>query len=207
MIDRVEISIIEESQPRWLAFLNGEIDLRAACPLEFANQAVPNGKLAPNLAKRGIQMHASLNADRDARTTSTWRIRWSAATRRRRWRCAAPSPGDRHRARDPPACGAARRSRRSGPVAPGTYGYDPNYKSENSDYDPARAKALLDMYGYVDRDGDGWREQPDGKPLVIEYADHARAALAAQFDELWKKNMDAIGVRLQLRRSPSGPSS
>ena len=31
-----------------------------------------------------------------------------------------------------------------------------------SDYDPARAKALLDLYGYVDRNGDGWRERPDG---------------------------------------------
>ena len=28
-----------------------------------------------------------------------------------------------------------------------------------------KAKALLDLYGYVDRDGDGWREQPDGSPL------------------------------------------
>ena len=34
----------------------------------------------------------------------------------------------------------------------------------------ARAKALLDLHGYVDRDGDGWREQPDGRPLQLEYA-------------------------------------
>jgi len=31
-----------------------------------------------------------------------------------------------------------------------------------SDFDPARAKALLDLYGYIDRNGEGWREQPDG---------------------------------------------
>ena len=36
-----------------------------------------------------------------------------------------------------------------------------------SEYDPARAKALLDLYGYVDRDGDGWRDMPDGSPLVL----------------------------------------
>jgi ABC-type transport system substrate-binding protein len=52
---------------------------------------------------------------------------------------------------------------------PHTTGYDPAFKSEMSEYSPAkRAKALLDLYGYVDRDGDGWREQPDGKPLVLE---------------------------------------
>jgi ABC-type transport system substrate-binding protein len=39
-----------------------------------------------------------------------------------------------------------------------------------SDHDPARAQALLDLHGYVDRDGDGWREQPDGRPLVLRLA-------------------------------------
>ena len=68
---------------------------------------------------------------------------------------------------------AARRSRRSRPSAPHTTGYDPTFKSENSDYDPARAKALLDLYGYVDRDGDGWRDLPDGKPLVIDALDRS----------------------------------
>jgi len=33
----------------------------------------------------------------------------------------------------------------------------------------ANAQALLDLYGHVDRDGDGWRDQPDGAPLVLEY--------------------------------------
>ncbi|MEO7008191.1 MAG: ABC transporter substrate-binding protein, partial [Caldimonas sp.] len=83
-------------------------------------------------------------------------------------------------------------------VAPGGWGYDPNYRSQNSEYDVARAKALLDIYGYVDRDGDGWRELPDGRPLVIEYASTPDAR-SREFDELWKKNLDAIGVRLRIR--------
>ena len=76
------------------------------------------------------------------------------------------------------------------PIAPGTWGYDPAFKSEMSEYNPARAKALLDLYGYVDRDGDGWRELPDGKPLVLEYATQPDQT-SRQLDELWKKNMDA----------------
>jgi ABC-type oligopeptide transport system substrate-binding subunit len=59
MIDQVEVSIIEENQPQWLSFLNGEIDALVAnaarCRNEFAPIAVPNGKLAPNLARRGVQ--------------------------------------------------------------------------------------------------------------------------------------------------------
>jgi hypothetical protein len=38
----------------------------------------------------------------------------------------------------------------------------------------ARANALLDLFGYVDRDGDGWRELPDGKPL--RWCGHAAGA-------------------------------
>jgi ABC-type transport system substrate-binding protein len=34
-------------------------------------------------------------------------------------------------------------------LAPHTTGYDPAYKSEMSEYSPARAKALLDLYGYT----------------------------------------------------------
>jgi ABC-type oligopeptide transport system substrate-binding subunit len=54
MVDRVEVSIIEENQPRWLAFLNGEMDILEQVPEDFTYVAIPNNKLAPNLAKRGI---------------------------------------------------------------------------------------------------------------------------------------------------------
>ena len=46
MIDRVEISIIEETQPRWLSFLNRQQDLMYLLPYEFVNIAAPNGKLS-----------------------------------------------------------------------------------------------------------------------------------------------------------------
>ena len=32
---------------------------------------------------------------------------------------------------------------------------------------PPRARVLLDKFGYRDRDGDGWRERPDGQPLLL----------------------------------------
>ena len=55
MVDRVEISIIEEEQPRWLAFVNDESDVAYRVGYQFAPQAMPKGKVAPNLAKRGIR--------------------------------------------------------------------------------------------------------------------------------------------------------
>ena len=62
-------------------------------------------------------------------------------------------------------------------------------------YDPAAARALLDRLGYKDRDGDGYRETPEGKPLTIAKGSTTDATARAS-DELWKRNMDAIGVRI-----------
>jgi ABC-type transport system substrate-binding protein len=84
------------------------------------------------------------------------------------------------------------------PVAPLTTGFDPAFRSEMSEYSPARAKGLLDAYGYIDRNGDGWREQPDGSPLVLEMATQPDQ-LSRQLDELWRKAMTAIGIDLQFR--------
>ncbi|TSA15567.1 MAG: hypothetical protein D4R74_06200, partial [Betaproteobacteria bacterium] len=56
LVGRIEIGIIEETQPRWLAFLNREHDYIERFPNEYANIAAPGGKLAPNLAKQGITL-------------------------------------------------------------------------------------------------------------------------------------------------------
>ena len=73
---------------------------------------------------------------------------------------------------------------------PNTIGFDADFRSENGDYDLPRARALLDMYGYVDRDGDGWREQPDGKPLLLEVSTEPSQA-TRQIAELVRKDMES----------------
>ena len=79
-------------------------------------------------------------------------------------------------------------------VPPGLAGHDPTLRA-NDLYDPAGARALLDKFGYKDRDGDGYRETPDGKPLLITKA-NTPAAIDRVDNELWKKCMDAIGIRM-----------
>ena len=74
-----------------------------------------------------------------------------------------------------------------GPIPPDISGFDPNLRTRAQDYDPAAARALLDRFGYKDRDGDGYRERPDGKPLVIERWSVPTSSQRL-VDELWKKN-------------------
>ena len=197
MVDEVQISIIEEAQPRWLSFLNGEQDLLEGVPGEFANIAIPNNQLAPNLAKRGIGMLRVPRADVAVTyfgmdnpvvggTTS------DKVALRRAIALAVDVEREILLVRRGQAVPA------QSPVAPNTWGYDPAFKSEMSEHNLARAKALLDLYGYVDRDGDGRREQPDGKPLLLEYATSPDQT-SRQLSELWQKNMDALGVRIEFK--------
>jgi hypothetical protein len=66
-----------------------------------------------------------------------------------------------------------------------------------SAYDPAAARALLDRFGYKDRDGDGFREAPDGKPLVLVQSSMPDS-LSREGDTLWLKNMTAIGLKMTI---------
>ena len=194
MIDRVEVSIIEVGQPRWLAFLNEQFDL-VTVPLEFASAAAPNGQLAPNLAKRGISLKRIVNPDRTLFYFNMEDPLVGGTTPEKvALRRAIALATDVSREINGIRRGQAIPAQTI--IAPGTWGYDPQLKFEGGDYDPARANALLDLYGYRDRDGDGWRERPDGSRLEIEYATQPDD-LSRQFDELWMRNMSAVGLRLK----------
>jgi len=193
MIDRVEVSIIEESQPRWLSFLNGQQNFIERVPEEFATLAMPNGRLAPNLAHQHMQGYRSLAPDigytlYNMEDPVVGGYTPEKIALRRAMNLGMDIPREIALVRQGQGIPA------QSLIVPNTSGYDPNFRSEMGQYDPARAKALLDIYGYVDRDGDGWREQPDGSPLLIR-----RASQPDQFyrslDELWQRNMQAIGIR------------
>ena len=194
LVDEVHISVIEETQPRWLSFLNEEQDLTENVPADFAPVAIPNNRLAPNLAKRGIQMVRYPRADVSVsyfgmENPVVGGYEPAKVALRRAISLAVDVEREIRLVRRGQAVPA------QGPIAPNTWGYVPTFKSEMSDFDRGRAKALLDMHGYVDKDGDGWREQPGGEPLVLEYATSPDQA-SRQLNELWKKNMDAIGIRM-----------
>ncbi len=201
MVDEVDVAIVDEFQPQWLAFLNREIDglagVTGSLPSQFASIAMPGNKLAPNLAKQGIQLVRNLAPDM---TKTVFNME-------------DPTIGGMQ-----PAQVALRRAiglaynveeeirniRRSQAVIaqsivmPHSLGYDPDFKSEMGDYSPARANALLDTYGFADRDGDGWREKPDGSPLLLVVNTEPEQIYRAH-NELIQKCAKAIGIRVDFK--------
>ncbi len=197
MVDRVEIGVIEEAQPRWLAFYNRDFDLMFGLPPEFANLVVPHGHIAPHLAKRGVQLHRSLGADRAYMYFNMEDPLVGGYTADKvALRRALALASDVQREIDIIRRGQAIRAQTI--MSPHTYGYDPVARTENGVYDLARAEALLDLYGYIDRDGDGWRDQPNGQPLILQYASQP-SSTDRQYDELWKRDMNAVHLRTEFK--------
>ena len=198
LVPRIDISIIEEAQGEWLAFLNGEIDFLFLLPPEFTDQALVNGKLRPDLAAKGI-LHQVLVRPNVAFTYFNMEdpVVGGYTPEKIALRRAISMAYNIDEAIRVLAHGRALRA--NGPIPPDIAGYDPNLKTNAQVYDPAAARALLDRFGYKDRDGDGYRETPDGKPLVLERWSSPSSA-AREGDELWKKNMDAIGLKIAFKK-------
>jgi ABC-type transport system substrate-binding protein len=199
IVGRVEVSVIEAQQPRWLSFLNEEMDLMWRIGEEFANVAMPNNKIAPNLAKRGIRMaqvpalDLTFNYFNMEDPTVGGYTPEKVALRR------AISLG--YKTQDEIAIVRKNQAvQAQTPYSPGVAGYDPKFRTAAGEYNPAKAKALLDMFGYVDRDGDGYREMPDGTPLELKF-NSTPTERDKQLDELWKRSMDDIGIRMTVRKA------
>ncbi|HEY6635146.1 MAG TPA: peptide ABC transporter substrate-binding protein [Acidimicrobiia bacterium] len=65
-------------------------------------------------------------------------------------------------------------------------------------YDPEAANAMLEEAGYVDSDGDGVRETPDGVPLEFDYVTSTNAVRQSNQD-LIAVYWEAIGVTANMR--------
>lgn len=84
----------------------------------------------------------------------------------------------------------------AGIVAPPNKGFDGSLPELAQDVD--EANALLDEGGYVDADGDGWRDMPDGSELnvlITPQYNKTRQALYLRIAEVLKTNLEAVGVQ------------
>jgi ABC-type transport system substrate-binding protein len=198
MVDNVDVSIVEEEQPRWLSFLNGSFDWLEV-PGSFRQQAAPAGRLAPYLAKQGVRLQALLQPDMLMNFFFMEHPLVGGYTPEKvALRRAISLALDNDAYRDRVQGGYGIRAHST--VSPHTSGYDPEYRSEMGEHSPARARALLDLYGYVDRNGDGWREQPDGSPLVLVKSS-SQTQSDRRVNELWKRSMDAVGLKVEFEIS------
>jgi oligopeptide transport system substrate-binding protein len=190
-IGRIEISDMLEDQSRWLAFQKDEVDLfQLEGPL--VSEAISNGKLKPELVKKGIQLSRIVDPEL---SSYYWNMRdpilGGMSKEKIALRRAIAMAHDVNQEIKVVWSGDAVPLQY--PIPPSVVGYDPDYKS-SVQFEPIVANALLDQFGYKQA-ADGWRTLPDGKPLLIHYAVRAGSNSQAQA-EMWKKTYDNIHIHM-----------
>ncbi|WP_077301804.1 oligopeptide ABC transporter substrate-binding protein [Virgibacillus pantothenticus] len=77
----------------------------------------------------------------------------------------------------------------------------PNFHDKDNPgitYDPEKAKKILDEAGYKDTNGDGMRENPDGKELVINFASMSGGETAEPIANYYIQAWKNVGLNVQL---------
>jgi oligopeptide transport system substrate-binding protein len=194
-IGRVEVYVIEEASPRLLAFEKGDLDY-VTVPAELTSNVLDptTTTLKPRFAKAGVRLARGIQPTIAYTYFNMEDPVVGGYTRekvalRRAVSMAYNTDEEIRVLRQGQAVLATQ------PVPPGVTGHDPEFNG-HVHYDPSGARALLDKFGYVDRNGDGWRELPDGRPLVLHMASTV-GAWERQLDELWQRSLSAVGVRIE----------
>ena len=208
-IGRVEISIIEEEQSRWLAFNQKELDY-LNLPATFAHAGVRRGQSA-EAGVGGAERHRSsapIDPDITLHVLQFPAIRWSAASAgedraaraRSSWRTTLDEEIRVVRKNQAVAARDADSGRRGRPRSDVPHASTATIPSSRTSCSTTSATR---------RGKDGYRTLPDGKPLTIKLRHRDHAPIDREHNELWKKSMDAIGVRIDfqvidVRRPPEG---
>ncbi|WP_335999170.1 ABC transporter substrate-binding protein [Acinetobacter johnsonii] len=197
-IGEIDIQVMEEGQSRWLSFIKDEVDL-FALDGELTVQALQDGKLKPELVKKGVQLSRITDPSIDYHY----------------WNMQNPVVGglskDKIALRRAMAMAFSADNyinilqkgdsqKLQAPIPNGVVGYDPNYRS-SIPYSVKAANLLLDRYHYKVA-ADGWRTQPNGKPLVIEMTLSGNNLRSQQQAEFWKKTLDSIKIRMTTKAMP-----
>lgn len=194
----IDIQVMEEGQSRWLSFIKDEIDL-FALDGELTVQALQNGKLKPELAKKGVHLSRITDPSIDYHY----------------WNMQNPVVGgmgkDKIALRRAMAMAFSADNyinilqkgdaqRLQAPIPNGVVGYDLNYKS-SIPYSVKAANLLLDRYHYK-VGADGWRTLPNGQPLQIDMTISGNSARSQQQAEFWKKTLDSIKIKMSTQSLP-----
>ena len=197
-IGEIDIQVMEEGQSRWLSFIKDEVDL-FALDGELTVQALQNGKLKPELVKKGVQLSRITDPSIDYHY----------------WNMQNPIVGglskDKIALRRAMAMAFSADNyinilqkgdsqKLQAPIPSGVVGYDPNYRS-SIPYSVKAANLLLDRYHYKVA-ADGWRTQPNGKPVVIEMTLSGNNLRSQQQAEFWKKTLDSVKIKMTTKSMP-----
>lgn len=191
-VGRIEVDIIEEDQSRWLAFQGKQLDVMSL-PSTLAPIALDGVKLKPKLVKQGISLFRNVEPDltytiMNFRDPVIGGNSLEKIALRRAIIMSYNIQDDLNIVRG----GQAVKAQMIIPA--GVQGHDDSYRSSVGN-DLYLANKLLDHFGYK-RDIDGYRNLPNGKPLVLKITTSPDST-SQTVSEIWKHGLDEIGVHVE----------
>jgi oligopeptide transport system substrate-binding protein len=197
LVDRVEVAIMEESNPRLLAFDSRALDY-VDLPSELTDHALDaSDHLKPAYAARGVTLQRLTQpAVQYAYFNMQDAVVGGYTNEKVALRRAVVMAFNTAELIKVVYQGQALPATQ--PIPPNVPGHDDSLNVA-APYDPAGARALLDKFGYVDRNGDGWRDLPDGKPLSLVMASMPTTR-DREIDEIWQRNLKAVGIRVEFMK-------
>lgn len=196
-IGKVNISIIEEEQSRWLAFQSKQLDFDKLTSSSIPKVLDQNNQLKPAMRQKGIRLYPNKEAE-ITYTMLNMRdpiIGGNSLDKIALRRAIAMSFNVDEYIRILRKGQAVKAEML---VPAGVNGHNPKYRSSIG-YNPSLANKLLDHFGYK-KGADGYRNLPNGKALVLKINTESGSS-SVMYSELWKKNLDAIGIHADFRVS------
>lgn len=193
LVGNIDVSIIEEGNPRLLAFKSGALDYEFV-GTDMIGSVLQNGKLSPELASKGVKhqraLEPALSYDFfNLEDPIVGGLTPDRIALRRAIIMAYPID-------DYVRVVFRNQAEPANQIIPPTQTGHNTKRTRAVRQDTQLANALLDHFNYKDKDGDGFRDMPDGKPLIITRSTTPRA-LDREVDELWKKTFDSLKIKVQ----------
>lgn len=223
LVDRVEVSIVEEQQARVLGLLNGEFDLLEQVPAPLSGMVLQTNATQASGVSKALALNSTLQQKgmrllpfTPLQTYYMWMnmedpVLGGYTPEKVALRRAITLSYDQQEDIRVLEKGLALPAQ--SPLPPDVFGYDASYRSPLQ-FDIGLANALLDHYGYW-RDAQGLRHLPagdDARPRqtsgtsatpstpVLELVMHTEASTNGQLrDEVWRKTMARIGIKIRFQ--------
>ncbi|MGD2174387.1 MAG: ABC transporter substrate-binding protein [Candidatus Brocadiaceae bacterium] len=187
-VDGIYYTIMYEAQPAWLYFKQGYRDISGISKDFFEEAITPQKELTGEFRQRGITLTKMVESDvfyvgfsmEDEVVGTNRKLRQAMSLAYdTEWRIEHFHNG--------------RALSAQSPIAPGIFGYDPDYRNPYKQYDLEKARRLLAEAGYPEG------KDENGKPLVITYDIGSSGPAALQRAQAFMADMKQIGIRVEIR--------
>jgi ABC-type transport system substrate-binding protein len=190
-IGRVEVSIVEEQQSRWLAFVSGQSDIDLLAE-NAAPRILDGDKLKPEFSAKGVKLFRFADPG-STRTYFNFKDPTVGGYTKDKIALRRAIAMSFNRDEEIAQAYFGQALKAESDVPPGVLGFNPDYRN-SIPFDRDLAIGLLDKFNY--RKGpDGFRNLPDGKPLTLKIHSAPNSRDVTKM-ELWKKSLNAIGLRV-----------